>query len=331
MSQDTGSGGYWGDEGREMEGRQPGSRRDRWKGYLRAANELRQEVMANYSAGWDNRDSRSEQLTDGTPGAFPDAAVIQGGDEEMILFPSYARKHVKTKAPPKPVNSAHGSGDWAPTSENENLKQRWEEYEEDNAVVDVDVRGWVFSPHKGPMTRKQRLYLSAARQLAGLTSNAKAPTDSQQGSRASNPRPSRRELLGEKLEEHASRHEAEAVSREAERIQQLGEAEADVATRGGYSEATQGSSRNPIYRTQSSDQLSRQSTSQSLRQFAGRNSVVQSDDEGSITSLQKRESWPQPTNMSPDQMSVSNARLLARMKPFFSAPIADAPISAFFL
>jgi len=47
-------------------------------------------------------------------------------------------------------------------------RQKWEEYEDDNAVVDVDVRGWVFSPHKGQMTRKQRIFISLARQLAGF-------------------------------------------------------------------------------------------------------------------------------------------------------------------
>ena len=42
------------------------------------------------------RDGSGEDGADG-PGAFPDAAVVRSGTEEMILFPSYARRHVKSR------------------------------------------------------------------------------------------------------------------------------------------------------------------------------------------------------------------------------------------
>jgi hypothetical protein len=77
-------------------GREPGARRRKLAGYLKAANELRQSYQQQYAAGWSRREVPTEEYDD-TPGAFPDGAIVRSGDEEMILFPSYARKHVKSK------------------------------------------------------------------------------------------------------------------------------------------------------------------------------------------------------------------------------------------
>lgn len=78
------------------EGREPGARRKKLAGYLKAANELRQSYQQSYASGWRSND-QYDDYDDGTPGAFPDAAVVRNGQEEMILFPSYARRHVKRK------------------------------------------------------------------------------------------------------------------------------------------------------------------------------------------------------------------------------------------
>jgi phosphatidate phosphatase APP1 len=341
MAQQSGAGGYFsiGDSqyggGVRSEGRQPGSRRAKLKGYLRAANELRQAYMSNNTPGWDNRDSRSEGLSDGLPGAYPDTAVIHGEHEQMILFPSYARKHIKRRPRSTPASPVLSPGEkYSPTSgEQDYWKQKWEEYEEDNAVVDVDVRGWIFSPFKGPMSRKQRFYFSLARQLAGLPSaNVRTPSGSSPNSRATSPRPSHRERLGERLEENASKHEEEAVTKEAQRIERKGDAEAEIARRGGYSEAPSSDEGNftDQNRTKSSDRLKYQGRAPHLRQLAAKNSSSQSDDERSITPMQKRSSWPQPAAMNSSQVSQANAHLHARLLPFFSTPSANAPISAFF-
>ena len=78
-------------------GREPGARRRKFAGYLKAANELRQSYQQQYASGWRGGDNTGEEYDEGTPGGYPDAAIVRSGDEEMILFPSYARKHVKTK------------------------------------------------------------------------------------------------------------------------------------------------------------------------------------------------------------------------------------------
>ena len=90
----TSSGAQYGDlSGFRSEGREPGARRKKLAGYLKAANELRQ----SYFQG----DEHEGHSRDVDQNAF-DGAVIRSGNEEMILFPSYARKHVKSK-----VSTAH--------------------------------------------------------------------------------------------------------------------------------------------------------------------------------------------------------------------------------
>jgi hypothetical protein len=76
--------------------REAGARRKKFAGYLKAANELRQTYQQQYAPGWSRGDA-SYEFDDDTPGEFPDAAVVRSGDEEMILFPSYARSHIKRK------------------------------------------------------------------------------------------------------------------------------------------------------------------------------------------------------------------------------------------
>ena len=65
---------------------QPGGRRRKLAGFVRAGRDAAQSYLNGEGA----RDSSDEH------GAFPDAAVVRNGNEEMILFPSYARKHVKS-------------------------------------------------------------------------------------------------------------------------------------------------------------------------------------------------------------------------------------------
>lgn len=76
--------------------REPGARRRKLAGYLKAANELRQTYQQQYTSNWNNRETTYD-YEDDTPGSFPDAAIVRSGEEEMILFPSYARKHIKRK------------------------------------------------------------------------------------------------------------------------------------------------------------------------------------------------------------------------------------------
>lgn len=91
------SGGSYADlSGLRSEGKEPGARRKKLAGYLKAANELRQSYMTGDGTHFGNTDGMDDRGLD-SPGAFPDAAVVRHGNEEMILFPSYARHHIKSK------------------------------------------------------------------------------------------------------------------------------------------------------------------------------------------------------------------------------------------
>lgn len=311
-----------------------GSKRAKFKGYLKAANELRQTYQQQYASGWNNRTSYLEEGDDGPPGSYPDAAsVVRSGDEEMVLFPSYARRHIKEKPKAKPgtiqetegrdVRDSMGEGDA------EYWRQQWEKYEEDNAVVDVDVRGWVFSPHKGAMTRKQRLFITLARQLAGLPAPAQnSPAGSDQGSSDTSPHSHHRD----RAEARQRQRDEDFVSKQAENILRKGEAEAEAAGRGEYSESpSKDATEDAVDGLQSRPGMPNRKVSEtdSLRRVAASNAAG-NDDDPKVKPIQKRASWNQPADMNPSELFTANAHLMARLKPFISNPLANTPISAFF-
>ncbi|KAK5048999.1 hypothetical protein LTR84_005421 [Exophiala bonariae] len=295
-----GSGG--GDGGQRI----PGSRREKVRGFLRAANEVRQSYQAQI-------EQRLQASDEGSiPGDFPDVEIVRSGREEMLLFPSYARRHIKRKSEQdgsarhlpgthESVESPHSSGDadfW---------KREWEKYEDVNAIVDVDVRGWVYSPHTGPMNRKNRLLVAVARRLSGVYTPAPSP----HGSRSSSLAPSNRE----RLEDTPSRHEDEVAAQEAEKIEQHGQREAAAAATGKYSQPS-ASARN--------GQLNSPARSSTFR---GNESE---DEDPGHRSMVKRQSWNEPADMSREQLITANELLMSRLKPFMNLPMALTPITVFF-
>ena len=309
--------------GVEGGGAERGSRRKKIAGYLRAANELRQSYQQSYRDRAENDESLADDDT-GIPGAFPDVEIARNGDEEMVLFPSYARRHTKRvqPLPSGPPGLSQDLQDDNGPGDAEYWRRQWEKHEDDTAVVDVDVRGWLYSPHRGPMTRKNRLLMGIARHLSGLP----APTpNSQNGSRASSAHRDR-----------AAEHEAEMVEREANSISQRGRREADVAWCGGYSEATDGDGDQPhIYNDHG---YSRSSSPGAGAPRSGdsphsrSNSSLQLDQDAAPGPglLSKRESWNQPADMSPAELGIANAFLAARLKPFLTNPLADTRLTIFF-
>ncbi|SMR44702.1 unnamed protein product [Zymoseptoria tritici ST99CH_3D1] len=270
-----------------------GGRRKRLAGYLKAAKEMGQ----NYLGGEGERDNH-DMVEDG-PGAFPDAAVIRSGNEEMILFPSYARRHVKSKQTPATPGQE--------ITEEEYWRREWSKQEDLNAVVDVDVRGWIYTPHRGQNTRKQRLVIGLARQLSGLPSSA-AP------SRNSSP----------SKESRVTQQEQELIALEADNIVRKGQQEERYADRGQFSE-------NPG-RFLDADSTSLSDSLDRGRQRSSYASTISSQDSdlGSITPVQSRNSWQQPGKMTSSELAVANMHLINRLKPFMANPLANTPISAFF-
>ena len=195
------------------------------------------------------------------------------------------------------------------------------------AIVDVDVRGWIYSPHKGPTTRKQRLMIGLARQLSGIPAppaTSRSGDNSRVHSRASSPSGSTR----------ASRQEEDLITLEADHILRKGDAEAKMARRGAFSEIPRDSDDDSLYggrdSRNGSPERGRQSSSDPHRLYHVSTASSDAGGSGSITPLQKRPSWTQPAKMSSAELAVANAHLLTRLKPFMANPLANTPISAFF-
>ena len=185
----------------------------------------------------------------------------------------------------------------------------------------MDVRGWAFTPHRGQNTRKQRLAIGVARQLAGIsapppTKSTESLSSSQAPSRTSSP-------------SRPTRQEEDLIAFEAETIVKRGEAEERAAQRGEYSEdPSKGADVDSLYATDS--RSSSPERGSRLSRFTTVSSVVEDQNDPMITPLQKRTSWAQPSKMTAAELTIANGHLLARLKPFMHNPLADTAISAFF-
>lgn len=281
-----------------------GSRRRKLAEYLKVANELRQSYQQAYGLGGQH-DGEVEESGARTPGASSDAALVRTEDEELVLFPSYARQHQTRKPrhlePPGATQDLRSSED---SGNSEYWRKQWAKYEDDNSVVDVDVRGWIYSPHRGAMTRKNRVLLGLARHLSGIP----APTGGNGGA-----------ISTETL---SARHDEELVEKEAESILKRGEAEANLAQQGKYSEQPTGKTSSPRRDSEQSNLRLRSSTN-SLRSGEG---IVTAGPDG----MTKRASWSQPSEMTPTELAVANAHLMARLKPFLTNPLISIPVTVFF-
>ena len=304
-----------------------GARRRKLAGYLKAANELRQSYQQSYGLGG-QRDGTTDEEGNAMPGAFPDPTVSRSGDEEMLLFPSYAVRHSARKGQRRDVPGAtqdirsdKGTGDM------EYWQRQWEKYEDQSAVVDVDVRGWVYLPHRGQMTRKNRLLVGIARQLSGIP----APSSSRASS-PSSPQHAR-------LEARKARQEEELVEKEAESITRRGQGEADIAWRGGYSESPGRDEDGNKYESSkvSSPDNSRPAspekrnfrTGEMARPFSNSSLRGEQYDPGTKT-FSKRTSWSHPSEMTSAELNAANAHMMVRLKPFLSTPLVSTNLTIFF-
>ena len=296
-----------------------GTRRKKLAGYLKAANELRQSYQQQYGLG--GRDGAAEEDESSLPGSYPDVSVVRNGDEEMLLFPSYARQHHprKDKVRERPGTS-EGLRDTQESNDVEYWKKEWEKYEDDNAIVDVDIRGWIYSPHRGQMTRKNRLLVGIARHLSGVPAPA--------SSRASSPNSAHYD----RVEARAARQEHELVEKEVESIERRGQGESDVAWRGGYSEPPGGENDRCSIYSQSRDSSPDQRSSRTgfISRPVSTNSLRSTQNDTGYRPGNQRSSWNQPSEMSSEELSVANAHLMVRLKPFLTTPLVSTPLTVFF-
>ncbi|KAL8886309.1 MAG: hypothetical protein Q9215_005959 [Flavoplaca cf. flavocitrina] len=300
-----------------------GTRRKKLAGILKSANELRQSYTQAYIYGPQN-DGAAQYDSSGIPGTFPDVTVAQSGDEEMILFPSYAKRHTPGKSGHQNLpGTLHDRREHNAPDTSGYIKQEWDRYEEANSVVDVDVRGWVYAPHKGQISRYNRAMIALARRMSGIP----APSSP----RAASP-DSAHHL---RVEARAQRREQEAVEKQAESIVLKGEGEHNVASRGGYSEApgqpiNKSNSRSPPSGSRATSP--RVSSNGKVPHPLEKTSAYheEQDDAPGPGSLAKRASWNHPSDMSSEELSIANAHMMLRLKPFLTTPLPSTPLTVFF-
>ncbi|KAI1849728.1 hypothetical protein JX266_004677 [Neoarthrinium moseri] len=238
------------------------------------------------------------------PGSFPEVAIVTKGNEQMVLFPSYAKRHVKGQArmyedpagPPHPAS--------VDVNEEEYWRQEWARHEDEKAIVDVDVRGWIYNPHKGPMTRRNRVLIGLARQLSGI------PVPRTQQGTDQSPQSLH--------QQHEEEREQMRIAQEAKEIEQRGQAEKEAAQRGGYSEAP----KDP-------DSEDDASGIHHLRQSATPTPSLRSRP-GSPKMGINRTNSAGGTELSEAELAVANANLMARIAPFMTTPLVQMPITVFF-
>ena len=216
-------------------------------------------------------------------------------------------KHLGTAVPGKDVN------------EQEFWRREWEKHQDSNAIVDVNVRGWLYAPQKGPTTRKQRLMIGLARQLSGVPAPSANRQDTLSGANS----------ISSRNSSPTRAQEEELIALEADNIVRKGEREGQYARRGAFSE-------NPERADDADSVYDNAVTNEPVRRgrhmgsYASAISSSYEEDSGTLTPVQKRSSWAAPSKMNQAELAVANSRLIARLKPFMANPLPNVAISAFF-
>ncbi|KAF7591520.1 hypothetical protein BBP40_001458 [Aspergillus hancockii] len=265
-----------------------GGRRKKVYEYLKAANELRQTYAAQWAAQINPSREYDEEYLKNTPGAFPDVEIARSGDEEMVIFPSYARRLVKNqnghrqrRGSTSTIDEYRGVAD---ETELERLER--EILEDENAVVAVDVRGSVYAPHRGPMTRKHRLMIALARKLSGIPAPSSSSADAEESS-------SDVASVGKM----SGKRDDELVDVEAQSIVRNAEGRVDAAWKSSASEHEgEATPERPLQRTTTSSSSS----------------------------------MVEPSQLSKDELSIANAHLMERLRPFLTNPRNQLPVTVFF-
>ncbi|KAK3322615.1 hypothetical protein B0H66DRAFT_473176, partial [Apodospora peruviana] len=267
-----------------------------------AASEIKEQYNNTRIRGVESPDTQIS-----IPRSFPQVSIIHKGEEQMVLFPSYAKRHVKeygqhSQSDPSMTAAGQNSG---AMKDAEYWRHEWAKVEDEKAVVDVDVRGWIYMPSKGPMTRRNRMLIGLARRLSGIPAPTVGSSSEPQSPVSTH-------------EEHERLREERRIAKEAREIERRGQTEKDIAAKGGYSEQPKADDDSETEPDRSSG--------------VGRS--------GSGTQTPVDSAPPSPTLIArpsfvaselPDaELATANANLMARIGPFMTTPLVELPITIFF-
>ncbi|CAK7568441.1 MAG: hypothetical protein SEPTF4163_006431 [Sporothrix epigloea] len=306
------------------------------------------------------------------PGAFPDVSFATGGDAQMVLFPMYAKRHVRKYQQRTQQSSPHGAygeyhkhGPSSSSSSDDGARMQvgrhphaapdWHRefarLEDEKAVVDVNVHGWLYLTNPGSLTRKNRILIGLARRLSGIPAPGQwVPVAS--GSEAAVATATPAETAYQRRE-HL--RETQNILRAAEAIERRGQGEKEIANRGGYSETPETAA---SYDDRSSDDDNdsyNRATADRTRESSGHRSGYSTPGSRSLESpvppqgpsayppppgpgkLTPKSSWSSSggsgsgaLEMTEAELNAANTNLLARLGPFLTIPVVDQPVTLFF-
>jgi phosphatidate phosphatase APP1 len=183
-------------------------------------------------------------------------------------------------------------GSWR---DEEYWRSEWERNEDEKAIVDVDVRGWIYSPQTGPMTRRNRMLIGLARRLSGVVA----------------PRGETQEYDNEQ-EMREDIREQDRIEREAAQIERQGQEQKRIANQGGYSERPK---------------IRRDADGGSMDQYQARRTSLSTPTSPTQTASLYSTS---ANEMTEAELVIANANLMARIAPFLTMPMVALPITIFF-
>ncbi|OAQ97537.1 hypothetical protein LLEC1_03610 [Akanthomyces lecanii] len=239
------------------------------------------------------------------PGAFPDAAITVQGDEHLVLFPSYAKRHAKrdwsTVQAQGQVQEQEGPRD------EDYWRQEFEKHEDERAIADVDVRGWIYNPHIGPISRRNRILIGLARQLSGISAPRADANSADSTDPGTDTPPTHHQA-------HEEQREQEKIEQEAAKIERKGRQEKQAAAAGSYTEEPYGPSAGapePFYSRRSRRRGSQTPESAPASPLFGPRQLNVND-------------------LSEAELALANANLMARIAPFMTNPLIALPVTIFF-
>ncbi|CAK7230726.1 hypothetical protein SBRCBS47491_007685 [Sporothrix bragantina] len=339
-----------------------------------AASEIRDQYNTSRagegSSGNSNGSDWEGDRPPNIPGAFPDVSFATGGDAQMVLFPMYAKRHVRKYQQRPQQASPYGaygayherSSSSSSSSDDEgrmqvgrhpdaapNWHQEFARLEDEKAIVDVYVHGWLYLANPGPLTRKNRILIGLARRLSGIPAPGQwVPVATGPDAAVATVSPT-----NNPGQRHEDLREAQKIIREAEAIELRGQGEKEVANRGGYSETPETAA---SYDDSSSDEGA---GSHGRGAHSGYNtprafeSPVSSHGPGAYPpppgpgKLTPKSSWASVRSggvgggaaggngggaleMTEAELNAANTNLLARLGPFLTTPVIDQPVTLFF-
>lgn len=239
------------------------------------------------------------------PGAFPDAAITVQGDEHLVLFPSYAKRHAKRDWSGLQAQSRAQEQE-GPRDE-DYWRQEFEKHEDERAIADVDVRGWIYNPQIGPISRRNRILIGLARQLSGISAPRAEANSTDSTDPGTNTPPTHHQV-------HEEQREQEKIEQEAAKIERKGRQEKQAAAAGSYTEEPYGPSAG---------------ASESFYSRRSRRRGSQTPESAPASPL----FGPRQVNaneLSEAELALANANLMARIAPFMTNPLIALPVTIFF-